>query len=137
MTLSTSHKLDRVRIGDCIHHGIFACDPDAPISEVAGIMATHRVHALIINDVNGRPAEIVSDTDVVAAAATSDGFNARDVAGTEALSASSDASLRDAARLMAEHGVSHLIALNPASGRPVGVLSTTDILSAYGSPSSS
>ena len=38
---------------------------------------------------------------------------------------------------MAEHGVSHLIALNPASGRPVGVLSTTDILSAYGSPGAS
>ena len=132
MTLSTSHKLDRVRIGDCIHHGIFACDPDAPISEVAAIMATHRVHALIINDVNGRPAEIVSDTDVVAAAATSDAFSARDVAGTEALSAPSDASLRDAARLMTEHGVSHLIAVDPASGQPAGVLSTTDILSAYG-----
>jgi CBS domain-containing protein len=32
---------------------------------------------------------------------------------------------------MAEHGVSHLIARETASGQPIGVISTTDILGAY------
>jgi CBS domain-containing protein len=32
-----------------------------------------------------------------------------------------------------EHGPAHLIVINEASGHPVGVLSTTDILQAYAS----
>jgi CBS domain-containing protein len=129
--MSGANTLDQVRIKDCLHHEILSCDPEAPIAELASIMSQHRVHALVLTHQSGRPAEIVSDNDVIAAAATGDGFTARDIAGTKAVSASSDSSLRDAARLMTEHGVSHLIARDPASGRPVGVLSTTDILAAY------
>ena len=32
---------------------------------------------------------------------------------------------------MVEHGAAHLIVLDEASGHPVGVLSTTDVLQAY------
>jgi len=42
--------------------------------------------------------------------------------------------LREAAQLMVERGASHLIVLDDASGQPVGVLSTTDILQAYAAP---
>ena len=114
-----------------MHVGMYSCDQETPVAYVAEIMASRRVHALVVHDDDGNPAEIVSDTDVIAAAACADTFMARDIAGTEALSASTDMSLREAARLMAEHGVSHLIVTDGASGRPVGVLSTTDILAAY------
>jgi CBS domain-containing protein len=32
---------------------------------------------------------------------------------------------------MSEHGVSHLVVLDNAGGRPIGVLSTLDIAAAY------
>jgi len=131
MAQSGSNSLDRVRIGDCIRHGIFECDPRASLVEVAEIMASHRVHALIVSE-RGRPARIVSDVDLIAAIAADDTLTAEDVASSEALSASSNSSLREAAQLMSKHGVSHLVARDPASGQPVGVLSTTDILGAYG-----
>lgn len=131
MPTSGAPALNNVRVSDCMHHGIFGCNSDASLPEVAAIMSTHQVHALVVHNDAGRPAEIVSDTDVIAGAACSDAFCARDIAGTEALSVSSDSSLRDAAQLMAEHGVSHLIVRDTASGQPIGVISTTDILSAY------
>jgi predicted transcriptional regulator len=123
--------LDKVRVGDCMHHGIFACSSEASLPEVAAIMSTHHVHALVVHHDAGRAAEIVSDMDVIAGAACGDAFCARDIAATESLSISGDRSLRDAAQLMAEHGVSHLIVRDTASGQAVGVISTTDILSAY------
>ena len=39
--------------------------------------------------------------------------------------------LREAAQRMAERGAAHVIVIDEASGHPVGVLSTTDILQAY------
>jgi CBS domain-containing protein len=114
-----------------MHAGIYACDPQTPLAGVAKIMASRRVHALVVHNDDGNAAEIVSDTDVIAAAACADAFTARHIAGTEVLSVSMEMPLREAARLMAEHSVSHLIVNNRANGTPVGVLSTTDILAAY------
>ena len=41
--------------------------------------------------------------------------------------------LAGAAQLMIEHGVSHLVVREAASGYPVGVLSTLDIAAVYAS----
>ena len=30
---SSSHVLDRARVRDCMHHGIFGCDPDVPLAD--------------------------------------------------------------------------------------------------------
>jgi predicted transcriptional regulator len=131
MLTSGALALEQVRVSDCMHHGIFGCNSGASLPEVAAIMSTHHVHALVVHHDAGRPAEIVSDMDVIAGAACRDAFCAGDIAGTEALSIPGDRSLRDAAQLMAEHGVTHLIVRDTASGQPIGVISTTDILSAY------
>jgi CBS domain-containing protein len=128
----SSQALERVRIGDCMSPTILSCSPDTPITAVAALMSDRRVHAIVILADDRRPSTIVSDIDVMAAVACAgDGFAARDIAATEAVTAASGGSLRDAAQLMAEHGVSHLIVLDQANGQPVGVLSSTDILAAY------
>jgi predicted transcriptional regulator len=134
MSTFSAPALANVRVSDCMHHGIFGCSSEASLLEVAAIMSARHVHALVVHHDAGRPTEIVSDMDVIAGAACSDAFCATDVAGTEPVSISGDRSLRDAAQLMAEHGVSHLIVKDSASGEPIGVISTTDILSAYAHP---
>jgi CBS domain-containing protein len=132
MLTSSSQALDRVRIGDCMRPTILSCVPETPITDVAALMSERRVHAIVVRADGQRPSAIVSDIDVMAAVACAgDGFAARDIAATEAVTAASGDSLRDAAKLMAEHGVSHLIVLGQANGEPVGVLSSTDILAAY------
>ena len=51
-------------------------------------------------------------------------------AATAALMVSPGESLQRAAQLMTEHGTAHLVVVEPASGRPVGVLSTLDVAAA-------
>lgn len=114
-----------------MHSGIITCDPETPVREVAALMSTHRVHAIAVSGIADRPAAVVSDLDVMAAVACNgDNLEVRQVAVTEALIVTRDRSVRDAAQLMAEHGVSHAIVVDENNGDPVGVLSTTDVLAA-------
>ncbi|MGI8711842.1 MAG: CBS domain-containing protein [Solirubrobacteraceae bacterium] len=128
----SSHALDRVRIQDCMRHPILSCDPETPIIDVAALMSNRYVHALVVRGDDRKPSAIVTDIDVMACiACEGDGFAARDVATGEPLTVASAKSLRDPAQLMAEHGTTHLVVVDQASGQPVGILSTTDIMAAY------
>ena len=124
--------LEHVRVADCMHHGILSCDPYASARDVAAVMAEHHVHAVALTDGNGeRPVAIVSALDLVAAASSSDELTAGQVAGTEYVAVGADQPVQQAARLMTEHGVSHLIVLDAAGGFPIGVLSTLDVAAVY------
>ena len=125
-------RLTHVRVRDCMHHGLVSCAGDAPLGEVAALMAKHRVHAVALTGDDGlRPVGFVSDLDVAAAAASGEQTTALQAAASQPVTVSADESLHGAARLMSEHGVSHLIVLDAASGYPEGVLSTLDIAAAY------
>ena len=128
---SHGSQLQHLRVRDCMHAGVLTCSADTPLVEVAGIMTKHRVHAVAVIDDKRRPIGVVSALDVVAAASTDDQerVTARvATAGTEPLiTISTDAPLDRAAKLMTKHRVHHLIAVDPANGYPVGILSTLDI----------
>jgi len=139
MTNSNNRVSDlvHVRVSDCMHHGILSCPPDAPLAQVAAIIAGRGVHAVVVTDDHrGRPVGVVSDLDVVAAAVDGSDLTARQIAATEPLSVSSDESLHRAAQVMAEHRVAHLIVVDAAGGYPVGVLAASDIAAvSAGAPS--
>ena len=121
--------LVHVRVADCMHQGILSCPADAPLAQVAAIIAQRGVHAVVVTDDDrGRPVGVVSDLDVVAAVAGGSDPTALQIAATEPLSVSSDESLHRAAQVMAEHRVAHLIVVDAASGYPVGVLAASDIV---------
>jgi CBS domain-containing protein len=138
MTNSNNRVSDlvHVRVSDCMHHGILSCPPDAPLAQVAAIIAGRGVHAVVVTDDHrGRPVGVVSDLDVVAAAVDGSDLTARQIAATEPLSVSSDESLHRAAQVMAEHRVAHLIVVDAAGGYPVGVLAASDIAAVSAGPS--
>jgi CBS domain-containing protein len=127
-----SHQ-DHIRVKDVMHPGILTCWTDAPLGEVAAIMAKHRVHAVAVMQSGERhPVGIVSDLDLVAAANGAEEPTAGQAAGTEPLSISASEGLGRAAQLMTEHGVSHLVVRDPAGGFPVGIVSTLDLAAYYG-----
>jgi CBS domain-containing protein len=131
---TTPPQLAHIRVGDCMHPGILSCAPDAPLGEVAGMMAKHRIHAVAITERSGgRPLSIASDLDVVAAAASGDEPTALQAACTEPLTVSASESVERAAQLMTEHAVGHLVVVDAASGYPVGVISTLDVAAVYAS----
>ena len=124
--------LTHVRVGDCMHPGVLTCAPDDTLRHVAAVMANHRVHAVVITARTGdRPIGVLSDLDVVTALAAGAECTASEAAATEPVTVSSHESLLGAAQLMSEHGVSHLVVLDRASGYPLGVLSTLDVAGVY------
>lgn len=133
-----SRALDHIRVRDCMHQGILSCSEDAPLGEVAGVMAEHRVHAVaVLRGGSRRPVGVVSDLDVVRAVAAGAERSAVGVAADGPLAVSADDPVHRAAQLMAEHGVAHLIVLDAASGHPIGVISTLDVVAVYASGVSS
>lgn len=113
-------------------HGIVSCPDDAPLSEVARIMVSQRVHAVAITQGTGRrPIGVVSDREVVAAAASGAEPTAGQAAAGDPPGISANATLHRAARMMAERGVEHLVVRDSASGYPIGILSTLDIAAVY------
>jgi len=122
-----SHPLEHVRVGDCLSSTLLTCDGDASLTEVARLLSQHRVHALLVGD---HSISVVTDRDVIAAIGPGRTVYARDIA-VEALTVPASASLRQAAMLLTQHHATHLIAVDEAAGRPVGILSDSDILAVY------
>jgi CBS domain-containing protein len=121
---------ERAKVLDSMRLGVVSCPPDTSLREVARIMATYRIHSVVVAEMpDGAPLGVISDIDVVAGASTPDAL-ARTVARTEVLTVRPEESLERAAQLMAEHDVTHLVVVQPHSGQPVGIVSALDVAGA-------
>jgi CBS domain-containing protein len=133
-----SHRirpLDELRAIDAMHPGMISCPPETPLRTVARMMATYRVHAIIVHALGddelpgGKHWGVVTDADLVRASLERglDEVTAQQVAATPALVVGTAEPLGQAIQLMVEHEVSHIIVVERHSGRPVGVVSTLDV----------
>lgn len=125
--------LEHATVADAMHPGILSCEPDATLTDVATIMATHHVHCVAVVGISHAQPEcfvwgIISDLDLVRAGlANGSEASARELA-TEAIVVVEPAMpLREAVREMLAHRVTHAVVADPAAKRPVGVLSTLDV----------
>lgn len=128
--------LARIGVGDAMHTGILMTDPDTPLRVVARLMAERRVHVVAIAEDGQmrRPLKMVSTLDVAAAvaAATADELTAGQAARTELRPIGAGEAIEEAARLMAKHGVEHLVVLDPSSAHAEGIISALDVAAALG-----
>lgn len=127
----TSPPFDRAKVLDAMRLGVISCPPDAPLREVARMMATYRIHCVVVSSLTGNaPIGVIADIDVAASAASAPEAPASSVARTKPVTVSPEEPLERAAQLMAEYEVSHLLVVQPHSGDPVGVLSALDVAGA-------
>jgi CBS domain-containing protein len=135
-TVATSEFISpaSTTVEEAMHPGVLACPPDVPLRAVARMMALYRVHAIVVDSSEevGRGAGVwgvVSDLDLVASAAVGDvdTRSAGSAARTPLVTIVRDASLQEAAALMARHRVSHLVVVSSSAGQPVGIVSSLDI----------
>jgi CBS domain-containing protein len=127
-------SLEHATVGDAMHPGVVTCGRDALIGDVARAMATHHVHCIVVlgpdYEHSGESAVwgIISDLDLVRNGILR---GAEEAAGALAqqpiISVKPTMPLREAGELMVSHGVTHLVVIEPATRRPVGILSTLDI----------
>ena len=128
-----TQSIEHATVSDAMHPGILSCEPDASITEVAKMMATHHVHCVAVVGISHEEPEcfvwgIVSDLDLVRAG-IGDGTSetARGLAKQPIVVVEPTMRLSDAAREMLAHGVSHVVVADSITQRPIGVLSTLDI----------
>jgi CBS domain-containing protein len=118
-----------------VHHamrvGVITCRPQTKLSDVAKMMVGYDAHSVVVADVDeGGLWGIVTSLDLAQAADRIDSLTAGEVASTDLITIPSDAPLREAAKLMDQHRISHLIAVQPEDGRPAGVISSRDLAAA-------
>jgi CBS domain-containing protein len=125
------------QVADVMHHGVVSCPVWTPLRGVAELMASHRIHCVVVLDYGEQEDEdrdlfgIVSDRDIADAfAARALDGDAGSIAASPLLTVFADDDLGRAAQILAEHGTSHLVVLDRTTSRPVGVLSTLDLVAA-------
>jgi CBS domain-containing protein len=137
-TFQPSHRIDPIgdlRAIDAMHPGMISCPPETPLRTVARMMASYRVHAIVVHAHDdeqlpgGDQWGVVTDADLVRAALEDDldGLTAQQVAATPVLTVTTVDPLDRALQLMVENEVAHLIVVERHSKRPIGVLSTLDV----------
>ena len=127
-----------LRVRDAMHHGLVSCPVDAPLRSVARMMATHRVHAILVVShaehefPGGHLWGLISDAELLrdAEAGDLDTQTAASVAVPSVVGVHPDDDLGSAARIIADEGFAHVIVLDPRSERPIGVLSRLDVVRA-------
>ena len=129
---------DHATVADAMHPGILSCEPDATLTELARMMSAHHVHCIMIRAATDSPTDepslwgIVSDFDLLRAGMRPDGPDTAADLGQPVIRVETTSPLRDAAKLMLAEGASHVVAVNPKTERPVGILSTLDIAGVLG-----
>jgi len=127
-------SLTRATVADAMHPGILSCDADDTLTDVAGMMATNHVHCIAVMGIAHDDGSerlvwgVITDLDVVRAGIrTSPDERAGALAQQPIIAVEPTTPLREAGELMLARGVSHLLVIEPALQRPVGILSTLDI----------
>ena len=137
MSAQTSiHGHDTTTVEAVMHRGVLSCRPETPIGEVARMMVANRVHAVVVDGIRRDRGGmehlvwgVVSDLDLVGRLDATDALTltAGDMSATPAVVVAPEDALSEAARLMHDYDVHHLLVVATVSRRPVGVVSTLDV----------
>ena len=125
-------EFQRARVHDAMRVGVVTCEPETSLRDVARIMVGYQIHSLLVGDITSgeNPWGIITDLDLATAAASDmSELTARDVASSDLISVPANESLPAAAKQMADRKCTHLLAVQPDTGRPVGVISALGLAS--------
>ena len=127
-------KIVEKMIRDVMTRGVSTVSPDTPIKEIAEMMAHQYLSGVAVIGVQGDALGFISELDIVKVLHKPDlkRLTAEDVMSSLLLAIAPDATLGRAAKIMGEEHIHRLLILSEkgvgASQRPVGILSTSDIV---------
>jgi len=130
-------SLEAVPVERVMHVGFVGCPLEAPLRSVARLMAEQGVHCVVgfgdVTEDDTRLWGVISDVDVVSALAAGGRLpTAGEIASTEVVTNEPHESVRRAVELMCDHKVSHLLVVDGVSDRPIGIVSTLDVMAIAG-----
>lgn len=116
-----------VTVAEVMRPGIITCPPSANLRMLAATMVTHSIHAVFVTSLADTP-RIVDDLELIKAALGATGnLHAAELASEPAATVSTEASLGEAVEIMVVRSVWHVVAVDPGSGTPAGVISSLDL----------
>jgi len=117
------------RVRDFMHRGVITCHLQTPIIEVAQIMDTNRIRAVVVTDDEGQVAGIVSLISILKAWGKDlTKITAEDILQPYTITISPESPIEEAIRLLQKKRIEHLVIVSPEGRRPVGVLTTFDVV---------
>jgi CBS domain-containing protein len=109
---------------------VFSVSPDASVQEALDLLAKHNVGALLVMDVDGKVAGILSERDIVRKVGlrgrSADKTKVQDVMTGKVLYVEADQSVEECMALMDEKGIRHLPVFE--KGTLLGLISIRDVL---------
>ncbi len=130
------NQLDKAKsVGELMTRDLVVIRAEAPLTEAARLLDEHRIHGLPVVDEAGVLVGVVSQTDMVRARTTQGlwaswpGLKVKHLMTSPALTIAADAGMPEAAMLMEGNHVHRLVVVGD-NGKPVGIVSTTDLLRA-------
>ena len=127
-------KIAEKMIRDIMTRGVVTVLPDVPVKEIAERMMNQCLSGVAVISEQGDALGFISEMDIVKVLhkPSLKQLTAEDVMSSLLIAIAPDATLGRAARIMAEEHVHRLLILSEkgvgASQRPVGILSTSDIV---------
>jgi CBS domain-containing protein len=123
---------DHAKVRDAMRVGVITCRPETKLVDVARMMVGYEVHSVVVAEVGGEgePWGIVTSLDLARTPEQLESVTAGEVASTDLVTVPSNESLARAAELMSEHGVTHLVAVQPDTNQPAGMVSARGIAAA-------
>lgn len=120
------------KVHDAMRVGVVTCRPETKLANVARMMVGYDIHSVVVADVQGEDGMwgIVTSLDLARRPEELGSLTAGEVASTDPVTIPSSDSLKRAAEVMAENGITHLIAVQPETGRPAGMISARGLAAA-------
>lgn len=119
-------------VRDVMSRGVVTCTPETSVREAARLMAEHHLNALVVvEQVTGELEGIVSRSDLARVYGQDyDALTVESVMTHEVETIVPDIPVSAAVMIMLDRGVNRLIIMHakPATPRPVGVLSLSDVV---------
>ena len=125
----TASTLETYTVLNALQLGLIELEADADVRSLAGAMAEHSVHSVVVRGIRRRRTwGIVSDLDLMAAMRPElADATAGQLAATDPVVVEASETLGRAAQLMAEHQTAHLLVVDPETDEPVGIVSSLDV----------
>ena len=122
----------KVQVYDLMARDVFVALADDSVAQVRDLMAQRKIHAVPVVGPDKEPAGIVTSTDLVLELDPDTPVS--EVMTAAVYTVSPNADVRDAARLMLEHRIHHLVVTHKK--KTVGILSSYDLLRVVAEPKS-
>lgn len=118
------------KVRDIMHKGVITCSMEGPLAECVRVIADTDVHAIIVEQ-DGQIQGLISHMDILRLYGEElESKPASEIMTPSVVAVTPDTPVTKAVELMLEHDIHRLLVVEetPEGKRPVGVLSTTDVI---------